>query len=144
MARGCQPEPSLPEACLVQLDLGPVANDDRERHRSRARASRKKDVLGRSPPGRIRVELCIPARRFLGPEAPVLLLRELIQACQKRLCETCALRDGQLQGFGFQLGKVHGGIVPSGSEAAQARFPIGEEMLRRRRWPTSTGVAQAT
>ncbi|XXX95316.1 SDR family oxidoreductase [Sorangium sp. So ce204] len=33
----------------------------------------------------------------------MLLLGELIQACQKRLCQTCALRDGQLQGFGFQL-----------------------------------------
>ncbi|AUX46894.1 uncharacterized protein SOCE26_084040 [Sorangium cellulosum] len=70
----------------------------------------------------------------------MLLLGELIQAFQKRLCETCALRDGQLQGFGFQLGKVHGGIVPRGSEAAQARFPIGEEMPRRRRRPTLTGV----
>ena len=57
----------------------------------------------------------------------MLLLGELIQAFQKRLCETCALRDGQLQGFGFQLGKVHAGIVPRGSEAAQARCPIGEE-----------------
>ncbi|WP_434049034.1 MULTISPECIES: hypothetical protein [Sorangium] len=70
---------------------------------------------------------CVPARRFLGPEAPVLLLGELIQAFQKRFCETCALRDGQLQGFGFQLGKVHAGIVPRGSEAAQAPCPIGEE-----------------
>ncbi|KYF88917.1 hypothetical protein BE20_21630 [Sorangium cellulosum] len=69
-----------------------------------------KDFLGRSPPGRICVKLCVPARRFLGPEAPVLVLGELIQACQKRLCETCALRDGQLQGFGFQLGKVRGGL----------------------------------
>ncbi|WP_437598886.1 hypothetical protein WMF28_39480 [Sorangium sp. So ce590] len=39
----------------------------------------------------------------------MLLRGELVQAYRKRLRETGALRDGQLQGFGFQLGKVHRG-----------------------------------
>ncbi|KYF57815.1 hypothetical protein BE04_01370 [Sorangium cellulosum] len=53
----------------------------------------------------------------------MLLLGELIQAFQKRLCETCALRDGQLQGFGFQFGKVHGGLYRAGRRLLGRAYP---------------------
>ena len=36
------------------------------------------------------------------------LLREDIQAFQQRLRKARSLGDGQLQGFSFQIGEVHG------------------------------------
>ncbi len=63
-----------------------------------------KDILCRSPSGWICVELCASPCGFLGPEAPVLVLGELIKAFQKGLREACAFHHGQLQRFSFQLG----------------------------------------
>jgi hypothetical protein len=57
----------------------------------------------------------------------MLLLRERVQAFQQRFREACALGDGQLQRFGFQVGEVHGKHCTAPIGGCPAPAAVGEE-----------------
>ena len=79
-----------------------------------------KDLVGRPAQGWVRIELGVSTSRFLGPEPPVLIRRERVQALQQDLGEARAFPDGPLQRCSFQIDEVHGGNVLVDTSAAQA------------------------
>lgn len=66
-------------------------------------------ALGRGSirPSRRRSLRRIPPPSLLDPEAPVLLVRQPIEAFQKGLRESSTIREGQVQRLGFQIREVH-------------------------------------